>query len=122
MVERTVAVALVSIPLISVEGLAVDSGIVHAAKDDLVADDSPGCAPLMRVGETSIEPVLLSAAHERSTRIIDELLNVVVVPIQSGDAAVVIASVKHDEIEQLSHLEAAPDAQVVIEINLADTA
>jgi hypothetical protein len=43
----------------------------------------------------------------------------VVVPAQTGDAAVVVASVEDDQVEKVAQLERPPDAQVVVEVDLA---
>lgn len=45
-------------------------------------------------------------------------MDVVGVPVQVGDRAVVLAGVQHDDIQERSELEAPPDAQVVVHLDL----
>jgi hypothetical protein len=84
------------IPLIGVERVAVDSTVVHAAEDNLVANDSPCSAAFLGLGEGAVEPVLLRATHERAASVIFEILDVIIVPVKCRDAAIIIASIKHN--------------------------
>jgi hypothetical protein len=60
------------------------------------------------------------AAHERASGIVAELRDVVVVPIEGRDGAIVVARVEHDEIEELADLKGAPYAEIVVHVDLAD--
>ncbi len=47
-------------------------------------------------------------------------MNVMSIPIQICDGAIILSSVKHDEIQQGAELEASPDPKVVVHFDLAD--
>lgn len=58
-------------------------------------------------------------AHHGAASIIGDLLHVIRVPVEIGDGAVIRARVQHDQVDQIAQLEAAPDSQVVIKLDLA---
>lgn len=113
----------VSIPLIAVVGVferAEPRCDVDAREDDLVADDSPHRTTVLALDQTPVEPVLLPTAHQRPRGIVGDVVDVVVVPIQSCNTPVVVARVEHDQIHHLAQLEVPPDAQIVVERHLPD--
>jgi hypothetical protein len=67
-----------------------------------------------------VEPVFLSAAHHASTGIVADVMDVVGVPVEIGNGAVVLTGIKHDQIKQTSNAEASPDTEVIVHLNLAD--
>ena len=119
-------------------------------EDDLVPDDAPRGAPLRRLAQLVVEPVLLVRAHERAARVVSDVRDVIVVPAfdgegegvlacralmmaierkkrgwgwqltQTSDAAVVVARVDNDQVHQLAQLERPPHAEVVVQIDLPD--
>lgn len=109
------------IPSIRVESDAAACGVVDAREDELVANESPRRTAILALTQLIVEPVLLTAAHEGARGVVDELLNVVVVPAELGDAAIVAAGIEHDQIQELAHLERTPDAQIIIHVHLADS-
>jgi hypothetical protein len=126
----------VTIPLICVKGVPIDCAVVHAAEDDLVTNNSPGGAAVLRLRQASVEPILLGTAHKRATGVVHKFRNVVIVPVECGYATVVVSSVKHDytrislhycsslhilltQIEQLAHLEVPPNAEIIVQVDLA---
>jgi hypothetical protein len=74
----------------------------------------------MKCKLTSI-PILLIRTHKSATSIIRDLSNIIIVPAaKSGDAPVVVAGVKHDQVDQLAEGEVPPNSQIVVHINLSD--
>jgi hypothetical protein len=67
-----------------------------------------------------VEPVFLSAAHHTSTGIVADVVDVVGVPVEIGDGAVVLTGIKHDQIEQAADAEASPDTKVIVHLDLTD--
>lgn len=65
-------------------------------------------------------PVLLSGAHQGSTGIVGDLMDVVRVPVEISDAAIVLPGIEHDQIKQGADLEVSPDAKVIVHLDLAD--
>ncbi len=65
--ERAVPVRHIAVPLVVVERILLAQGqaLVHAAKDDLVADDAPARSAPGAVPERAVEPGFLAGAHER---------------------------------------------------------
>lgn len=102
--EGPVAVGLVPVPGVVVEGVdvAVGEGLVDAAKDGLGADDAPRGAARFGVEERGVEPVFLSGAHHRPRRVVGDLVDVVRVPVEVGDGAVVLPCVEHDEVDEVA--------------------
>jgi hypothetical protein len=47
-------------------------------------------------------------------------MDVVGVPVEIGNGAVVLTGIKHDQIKQTSNAEASPDTEVIVHLNLAD--
>lgn len=121
-VQRAVAVRLVPVPLVVVVGVAgaVDDGLVEAREDGLRADEAPGGAARGARGELVVQPVLLPRAHHRAPGVVGDRVDVVRVPVQVGDGPVVLPRVEHHQVEQLADAEGAPDAQVVVHLDLPD--
>jgi hypothetical protein len=67
-----------------------------------------------------VEPVFLSAAHHTSTGIVADVVDVVGVPVEIGDGAVVLTGIEHDQIEQAADAEASPDTEVIVHLDLTD--
>lgn len=76
-------------------------------------------AALGRGAQFSVEPLFLARAHQRPRGFVADQRDVALVVSQAGDAPVVVAGVDDDEVEELAHLEGAPDAEIVVEIYLA---
>lgn len=85
-------------PVVTRKNLTIAPILSDARKDDLIANDSPGSASVLRLTKRSIEPVLLTTSHESAAGIISNHVDVVVVPVEAGDAAVVVSSVEDDQI------------------------
>ena len=49
-------------------------------EDDLVPNDAPRGAPLRRLAQLVVEPVLLVRAHERPPGVVSDFVDVVTVP------------------------------------------
>ena len=47
-------------------------------------------------------------------------MDVVGVPIEIGNTAIVLSSVQHDEVQKGAELEASPDAEIVGHLDLPD--
>lgn len=47
-------------------------------------------------------------------------MNVVRVPVEVSDTAIVLAGVEHDKIHEITDLEVTPDSKIVIHLNLSD--
>ena len=47
-------------------------------------------------------------------------MDVVGVPVQISDGSIVLSGIKHDQIEERSNGEAAPDTEVVVHLDLTD--
>lgn len=47
-------------------------------------------------------------------------MDIISVPVEVGDAAIVLASVEHNEIHKISNLEISPDSKIVIHLNLSN--
>jgi len=107
--------------LISVQPVIVDRAVVHSREDDLITNDSPRSPTLVGFGELVVKPVLLEASHQRTTGIVLEIFNVVIVPVKRRDRPVIVACVEHDEVKELSHLEITPDPKIVVHVDLANT-
>ena len=60
-------------------------------EDDLVPDDAPRGAPLRRLAQLVVEPVLLVRAHERAARVVSDVRDVIVVPAFDGEGEGVLA-------------------------------
>ena len=131
---------------------ALAGGLYDVREDDLVPDDAPRGAPLRRLAQLVVEPVLLVRAHERAARVVSDVRDVIVVPAfdgegegvlacralimaierkkrgwgwqltQTSDAAVVVARVDNDQVHQLAQLERPPHAEVVVQIDLIEIA
>lgn len=56
--------------------------------------------------------------HDGAASIVGDLLHVIRVPVEIGNGSVVRARVQHDQVDQVAQLEAPPDSQVVIELDL----
>ena len=108
------------VPLICVQPVAVDRAIVHTREDYLITDDPPCSATLLGLGELVVEPILLETTHQRATSIVLEIFDVIIVPVQRRDRAVVVACIKHDEVKELAHLEVTRDAKVVVHVDLTN--
>jgi len=67
-----------------------------------------------------VEPVFLSAAHHASACIVADVVDVIGVPVEICDGAVVLAGVEHDQVEQAANAEAAPDTEVVVHFDLTN--
>ena len=85
-------------PVITRKNLAITPILSDTREDDLVANDSPGSTSVLRLTKRSIEPVLLTTSHESAAGIIADHVDVVVVPVEAGDAAVVVSGVEDDQI------------------------
>lgn len=111
-VEGTVTVGLVSIPCVVIErvSVAVANGFVDFGENSLRADDPPASTAGGGLAEGIVEPVLLTAAHEGTSSIVGDLVDVIGVPVKIGDGTVVLAGVEHDQVEQRADLEVTPDA------------
>jgi hypothetical protein len=120
--QSAVAVGLVAIPGVVVEGVGVTVGgrLVDAGEDGLRADKTPCGTTVGRLSQLVVEPVFLSAAHHASTGIVADVMDVVGVPVEIGNGAVVLTGIKHDQIKQTSNAEASPDTEVIVHLNLAD--
>lgn len=117
-----VPVRLVPVPRVAVEGVLVAQrqALVHAAEDDLVADDAPRRPARRAVLELAVEPRLLPGAHQAAAGVVGDLVYVVRVPVQVGDGAVVLTRVEHDQVKEIAKAEISPDAQIVVHFHLAD--
>lgn len=47
-------------------------------------------------------------------------MDVVGVPVQVRNGAVVLSSVKHDQIKEGAELEVSPDSKIVVHLDLSD--
>ena len=56
-------------------------------------------------------PVLLIRSHKSASRIVRDLSHVVGIPVKSGDTPVVVASVEHDQVDQLAEGEVSPNSK-----------
>lgn len=60
--------------------------------------------------ELAVEPVFLARAHERSTGVVGDGMDVVSVPVEVCDGAVIVPGVEHQEVDEFSDAEVSPDA------------
>ena len=74
----------------------------------------------MRLCQFVVEPILLTRAHHRAPCVIGDLVNVVGVGIDVGYIAVILTSVKHDQVEESADAKATPNSQIVIHFDLTD--
>lgn len=109
---------LLSLLIVKRIGISVGGGLVDAREDSLRTDDTPCRATTLRLGQGIVEPILLMRAHHAAAGVVLDLVDVVRVPVEIGDRAVVLTSVKHDEINELANLEGPPDAKIVVHIDL----
>lgn len=109
------------VPLISVERIAVNCAVVHPTEDDLITHYPPCGSTFVRLGQLAVEPILLGTAHERAACVVLDFLDVVIIPVERRDRSVVITRVEHNQVEELAHFEASPDAQIVIHVHLANS-
>lgn len=84
------------------------------------ADNAPSSTTVCRLSQLVVEPVLLSAAHHTSSSIVADVMNVVGVPVQISDGTIVLASIKHDQVEQTADAEASPNTEVVVHLDLTN--
>jgi hypothetical protein len=98
---------LIAVPGIVVQGvdIAVGFAFVEAGEDGLRADQAPGGAAGGGVLEGVVEPVFLARAHHGSASVVGDGVDVIGVPVQICDAAVVLAGVQHDEIHEGTNSE-----------------
>lgn len=74
----------------------------------------------MRLGEPVVKPVFLTTAHERATSVVPDFFDVGIVLVQGCNRTVVVAGIEDDKIKEFAHLEVAPNAEIIIKVNLAD--
>ena len=119
-VECSVSVALISVPGIVIQwvDIAVRDGLVDAAEDCLATNHTPGGTASLGRFQGIIEPVFLSAAHHRSAGVVGNGVDIVGVPVQIGDRAIILTSVQHGQVQEIAKLEVSPDPQVVVHLDL----
>lgn len=120
--KSAVAVGLIAIPGIIVKrvGVSISSRLVDTGEDGLRTDQTPSSTTVGRLRQLVVEPVLLSATHHTSASIVAELVDVISVPVEIGNGAVVLTGVKHNQVEQAANAEASPDTEVVVHLNLTN--
>ena len=97
----------------------ISAGVIHElGEKHLVSDNSPCGSSLGRLAQPAIEPVLLPRAHQRPRGVVVDFFDIGVVPTQSGNAAVIVPGVEHDEVQELAHLEGTPDSEIVVQLDL----
>ena len=71
-------------------------------EDNLGADDPPSRSTISGSAELIVEPILLSTAHQSPTSVVGDGVDVVCVPIEVGNGAIVLSRVQHEKIEERS--------------------
>ena len=89
---------------------------VEGGEKELLTEDAP-CR--LRGRELSVEPRFLAMAEDRAGSFVLDVLDVAGVPVQIRDAAIVIACIQHDQIDQPTDLEGSPNAEVIIHLDLS---
>jgi hypothetical protein len=107
---------LVTVALVSILGIVVEW--IDAAEDRLATDHTPCGIAGLGLFQGVIEPVFLPAAHHRPASVIGNCVDVVGVPVQVRDGAIVLPGIKHGQVHQLAELEVSPDSEVVIHLDL----
>jgi hypothetical protein len=96
-------------PVVTRKDLAITPILSDTREDDLVANDSPSSTSVLRLTKGPVEPVLLTTSHEGTAGVVPNHVDILVIPVEGGDAAVVVSCVEDDQIEKLAHLEGSPD-------------
>lgn len=108
-------------PVVTRENFAITPILSDTREDDLVANNSPSGTSVLRLTKGPVEPILLTTSHESTAGVISDHVDVVVVPVEGCDAAVVVPCVKDDQVKKLAHLEGSPDSQTIVQVSLTVT-
>lgn len=117
--EGAVTVGLVAIPGVVVQGVnvAVSDRLVEAGEDGLAANHAPGG---LGIDEIGVEPVFLSGTHHGTAGVVGNLMDVMGIPVEVRDGPIVLPGIQHNKIEKRTKGEGAPDAEVVVHLDLPD--
>jgi hypothetical protein len=120
--KGAVEVGLVPIPRVIIErvNIIVRDGLVDLGKDSLRADDAPSRASRLGSDEIRVKPMFLPRAHHGAAGIVGDVVDVVGVPVQISDPAVVMTSVEHDQVHNIAKGERPPDTQIVVHLDLTE--